>query len=120
MRNDMMLMSITLREELMEFKLILLCTKGTRIASHRRKTPTRTPSQSEPSSAEELSFNIGSGDPSKTPGHSDHMESWDSMCKTYNDCINHNNEDIAITMSQIQAGETSSFKSRGQGEARAR
>jgi hypothetical protein len=77
------------REELSDFKRILLAQQGTKIASPRRKRVTRASSKEESSSVDDVVFNIGSRSDSKDKGktrNSAHMSkdsnSWDSMCET--------------------------------------
>jgi hypothetical protein len=89
MRKDTTQLSRMFREELSDFKRIILAQNGTQIASPRRKRVTRASSKEESSSADDLVFNVGSGSDSKDKGkarHSAHRSndsnSWDSMCDT--------------------------------------
>jgi DNA gyrase/topoisomerase IV subunit A len=68
MRKDMTQLSTTFREELSDFKRILLAQNGTKIASPRRKRVTRALSKESSSSANDVVFNIGSGSYSKDKG----------------------------------------------------
>jgi hypothetical protein len=54
-------LSTTFREELSDFKRILLAQNGTKIASPRRKRVTRASYKEEESSAEDLVSNVDSG-----------------------------------------------------------
>jgi hypothetical protein len=88
-RKDMTQLSTTFREELSDFKWILLAQNGTKIASPRRKRVTRASSKEESSSADDVDFNIRSGSDSKDKGktrnsahRSKDSNSWDSMCET--------------------------------------
>jgi hypothetical protein len=58
-------MSTTFREELSDFKWILLAQNGTKIASSRRKRVTQGSSKEESSSADDVVFKLGSGSDSK-------------------------------------------------------
>jgi hypothetical protein len=89
MRKDMTQLSTTFREELSDFKRILLVQNGTIIASPRRKRVTRDPSKESSSSVDDVVFKIGSGSDQKDIGkkrHSAHRSKdsnwWDSMCET--------------------------------------
>jgi hypothetical protein len=91
--------STTFREELSDFKRILLAQNGTKIASPRRKMVTRSSSKEDLSSADDLVFNIGSWSDSKDKGNARqkaHMSkdsnSWDSMCETEMEGCNTMNE----------------------------
>jgi predicted ATP-dependent protease len=61
MHKYMTQLSTTFREELSDFKRVILAQNGKKIALPRRKRVTRASSKEEPSSADDLVFNIGSG-----------------------------------------------------------
>jgi hypothetical protein len=89
----------TFREDLSDFKRILLAQNGTKISSPRRKRVTRASSKDESSLADDVVFNIRSGSDSKDKGkarNSAHMSkdynSWDSMCQTDMEGCNTMNE----------------------------
>jgi hypothetical protein len=99
MRKYTTQLSTTFREELSDFKRILLAQNGTQIASPRRKRVTRASSKEESSLADDVVFNIGSGSDSNDKGkarHSAHRSndsnSWDSMCETDMEGCNTMNE----------------------------
>jgi hypothetical protein len=68
MRKDMTKLSTTFREELSDFKRILLAQNDTKIASPRRKRVTLALSKEELSSADNVVFNIGRDSDSKDKG----------------------------------------------------
>jgi hypothetical protein len=89
MRKYMTQLSTTFREELSDFKRIILAQNGTKIASTRRKRVTRASSKEDSSLVDDVVFNVGSGSDSKDKGkarHSAHSSkdsnSWDSMCES--------------------------------------
>jgi hypothetical protein len=99
MRKGMTQMSTTFREELSDFKWILLAQNGTKMASPRRKRVTRSSSKEESSSVDDLVFNVGSGSDSKDKGNSRNnaysrkgSNSWDSICEMDMEGFNTMNE----------------------------
>jgi hypothetical protein len=68
MRKDMTQLSTTFREEISDFKRILLSQNGTKIASPRRERVARASSKEESSSGDDVVFNIGSESDSKDKG----------------------------------------------------
>jgi hypothetical protein len=98
-RRDMTQLITTFKEELSDFKRIILAQNGTKIASPRRNIVTQVSSKEESSSADDVVLNIGSRSDSKDKGkarNSAHMitdcSSWDSMCETYIEGFNTMNE----------------------------
>jgi hypothetical protein len=99
MHKDMTQMSTTFRQELSDFKRILLAQNGTQISLPRRKRVTQASSREESSLADDLVFNFGSGSGSKVEvkaRHSAHRRkdynSWDSTCETDMEGCNTMNE----------------------------
>jgi hypothetical protein len=87
--KDMTQLSTTFRQDILDFKRILLAQNGTKIASPMRKRVTQSSSKEESSSTDDLVFNIGSGSSSKDKGKARNnayrrkdSNSWDSMCQT--------------------------------------
>jgi hypothetical protein len=92
-------LSTTFREELSDFKRILIAQQGTKISSPMRTRVMWASSMEESSSADDVVFNIRSGSDSKDKGKtrksahgSNDSNSWGSMCETDMEGCNTMNE----------------------------